>query len=276
MGRRSAWVAGRFSPSLNMEQIRAARTATPASARSAGGTPQRINMPRKRLDRGMRFSIWVENKEMIKRGYKRMDLIKYGPHAGKPGWYHPGTREVVPDEEVANLHFNQPVDAPADEYKDGKPKCSACGRNDWKLSRSHQGIDEYVCGCGNKFEDRMNMVKEFMNKAKEIQALGLYFMVKQHGGKKGHKSGSLRAWNSNFVASKPAKKATKRHLEAFANQFFASALEKAMEKYDPNTELFRKESPVDLERYKKIGALGSDTLYLVVPSGPGTLDGDIP
>jgi hypothetical protein len=49
-----------------------------------------------------------------------------------------------------------------------------------------------------------------------------------------------------------------------------------MEKYDPNTELFRKESPVDLERYKKIGALGSDTLYLVVPSGPGTLDGDIP
>jgi hypothetical protein len=48
----------------------------------------------------MRFSVWVENRDMIARGYKRMASIKYGPHAGKPGWYHPGTRQVVPDEEV--------------------------------------------------------------------------------------------------------------------------------------------------------------------------------
>lgn len=48
----------------------------------------------------MRFSVWLENRDMIARGYRRMASIKYGPHAGKPGWYHPGTREIVPDEEA--------------------------------------------------------------------------------------------------------------------------------------------------------------------------------
>ena len=48
----------------------------------------------------MSFSIWFENRDMIAKGYKRMASIKYGPHAGKPGWYHPGTRQVVPDEEI--------------------------------------------------------------------------------------------------------------------------------------------------------------------------------
>jgi len=48
----------------------------------------------------MRFSVWLENRDMIAKGFKRMAAIKYGPHAGKPGWYHPETRQVVPDEEV--------------------------------------------------------------------------------------------------------------------------------------------------------------------------------
>ena len=40
---------------------------------------------------------------MKAKGYRRLPSIRFGPHAGKPGWFNPSTREVVPDDKVASL-----------------------------------------------------------------------------------------------------------------------------------------------------------------------------
>lgn len=45
---------------------------------------------------------------MKAKGYRRLPSIRFGPHAGKPGWFNPSTRDVVPDEKVASLMASAP------------------------------------------------------------------------------------------------------------------------------------------------------------------------
>jgi len=45
---------------------------------------------------------------MKAKGYRRLPSIRFGPHAGKPGWFNPSTRDVVPDDKVASLRASAP------------------------------------------------------------------------------------------------------------------------------------------------------------------------
>ena len=64
------------------------------------GRAQRIDThktpaPKKQLT----FRNWMttENNDYVSQGYKRLNNIKYGPHAGKAGWWHPKTNQIIPD-----------------------------------------------------------------------------------------------------------------------------------------------------------------------------------
>lgn len=90
---------------------------------------------------------------MIAKGFKRMAAIKYGPHAGKPGWYHPGTRQVVPDEEVeGGAEATQGAEAePAPE----PPKPEQISDNDKKVAeeifRKHPELNTVFFEMGHGF-----------------------------------------------------------------------------------------------------------------------------